>query len=243
MQLKRKRILGMSAALAVTILSFVIVGGNHQFGGSRVAAQAQIPQRAGGEGRIDQPQRQDRFDRIADAIIVGVISEEQFLEMNLTEEQQLEVFKRIRDKRGWGMNDEDLSSTLRQRADDNMSVRDSGIAAASGDPNQFIEMESGNQYSAYPLYRRSAIGTECGTDRWWDPDVVQFYNTPKWPNTNADMVRNWSTLWWVRWVLSRCYTGGRVAGAGMNTNTTKICIGVCGRTLGSDLNYLYLWHK
>lgn len=51
-------------------------------------------------------------EKIADAIIVGLVSEDGFLKMNLTPSQRVEVFRQIRTKRGWGSSDVDMEHAV-----------------------------------------------------------------------------------------------------------------------------------
>lgn len=183
-----------------------------------------------------------KAEQLADRIIVGLVSEKQFSKLNLTSEEVLEVFKHIRDKRGWTIPDEGLESALRlyKFGESIPEPPASGSISpqASGPCNYFLGLENGSTYASYPLYQTSPNSGECGPD---SDDVVLVYNTPKWPNTNSYNVRVYSSLWWVRSAISGCYGG--VSANSLCTSTTRVCIGSCARWLGSDLNYLYLWHK
>ena len=188
-------------------------------------------------GQVVAPVSQQKADRdpehLADRIIVGVVSEEEFQNLKLDAAERLEVFKRIRDKRGWMMSDKQLKEVVESQLDSGRTVY------ATGSCNQFIEMENGSTYATYPVSRTNPNPGECGTDK---DDIVLVYSTPRWPSTNADNLRNWSNLWWVRQVLSRCY-GGKIAANGLCTSTTRACVGSCAKWLGNDLNYVYIWQR
>ncbi len=177
-------------------------------------------------------------DHLADMIIVGLVSEDQFQDLNLTLTQKVKVFKHIRTKRGWTMTDSDLEQGLSSPRLESKKP-DPIQPAYSGSCGQKIEQESGSSFAAYPVGQTSPNSGECGTD---SDDIVLLYNTPNAPNTNADNVRWYSTLWWVRSWLGSCYSSGLGAN-GLCSTTTRVCMGSCGKALGSDLNYVYLWQK
>lgn len=180
-----------------------------------------------------------RAETLADQIILGLISEKKFLKMRLSFMDTLKVFKKIRDKRGWTVGNDGLEVALRKNEKRlNSPVLDSPSVMVSGPCNDFLELENGSTYTAYPVYRISPNPGECGPD---SDDIILVYNTPKWPNTNSSSVRVWSLLWWVRWAISGCYGG--VSANSLCTTGTRVCIGSCANWLGNDLNYLYLWHK
>ena len=179
-------------------------------------------------------------ERLADRIIIGLVSEDQFRKMNLTLDQVVEVFKQIGTKRGWNFSDTDLKRILAVALKSKPnSSSDVFQPLYSGACSQLVEQANGSNYSAYPTGRTTPIGNECGGD---PDDIILLYNTPNAPNTNADNVRWYSVLWWVRWVISGCYSSGLSANS-LCTTQTRVCMGSCGQTLGSDLNYLYLWQQ
>lgn len=171
---------------------------------------------------------------LADKIIVGLVSEKEFRKMNLPFEQIVEVFKHIRDKRGWTIDDESLATAL-------SSLKPSEPKAefitpsVVGNCSEWIELESGSSFAAYPVSRSTT--NECGGDN----DALLIYNTPKYPNTQTYNLRVYSQLWWVRSTIASCYGG--VSANSLCSSQARVCIGSCAKWLGSDLNYLYLWHK
>ena len=184
--------------------------------------------------------------RLADAIIVGLLSEEQFRELPLPLPDRIEIFKAIRDKRGWTIEDNDLAqavadSQINPSRTNNLGSKEktSGDRSASGGDNQYIIMEYGTNAASYPISRVKPNAGECGSD---NDDIVLVYNTPRWPSTDTTRVRSWSQLWWVRFVMSS-YSNGGMAAHGLLSPTTRACIGSKAKWLGADLQYLYLWHK
>lgn len=189
--------------------------------------------------------------RIADAIIVGLLSEEEFHTLVQTHRERLEVFKAIREARGWSIGDEELSRNLsiQQQEGSNSSFGKPGQFTLSASPaaryvtgsdHQYIAMEAGNSAASYPTARVKPNAGECGTD---SDDIVLIYNTPKWPSTDTTKVRSWSNLWWVRAVMRSSYTSGGMAAHGLAGPVARACIGSKAKWLGPDLNYLYIWHK
>ena len=176
-------------------------------------------------------------ERIADRIIIGMLSEDGFRKMDLTIAQRVEVFREIAAKRGWKATDTQLEQAITAAL---QPRGDSGIIQPlySGACSQGIEQANGSSYAAFPYGQTTPNGSECGGD---PDDTVLLYNTPNAPNTNADNVRWYSTLWWVRWTLSGCYSS--LAANGLCSIGTRVCIGSCGQVLGSDLNYVYLWQQ
>jgi hypothetical protein len=197
----------------------------------------------------DSTNKDSAAARLADQIIVGLVSEKQFMKMNLSSESMLEVFKHIRDQRSWGASDEDLAETLNWyqpgvKAPGSIPVETPASTvtpAASGPCRETIELENGSAYAAYPYALVRPSGSECTAGD--TNDRVLVYNTPKWPHTDSRKVRIWSNLWWVRWVLGQC--NGGALGNNVCTPTTRVCIGRCVRwsVPDRDLYYLYLWHK
>lgn len=119
------------------------------------------------------------------------------------------------------------------------------VHAQNGSGNQFIELENGATDISYPVRVESPQGKECGGGimDWVFPDKVLVYNTPGRGAGNPDNIKVWSTLPYVRTAVSVRY-GGRLAGSGLTTPTTRVCIGFFGRFLSlGDSRYLYLWRK
>jgi len=119
------------------------------------------------------------------------------------------------------------------------------VNAQNGASNQFIEMENGTTDISYPLRIESPQGKECGggkLDRIF-PDKVLVYSTPDRGRSNPDNIKLWSNLWYVRTAVSLGY-GGKLAGSGLKTPTTRVCVGAAGRFLSvSDYRYIYLWRR
>lgn len=164
------------------------------------------------------------------------------MEMNLTPAQRVEVFMQIRTKRGWRSSYADMRRAVYAA----LQTRKEGMNVApstdySGTCDQSVEQSSGNSYAAYPYGQSSPNGNECGGD---PDDIVLLYNTPNAPNTNANNVRWYSTLWWVRWAVNNCYSSG-LAAHGLCSTGTRVCIGSCAQALlpDADLNYIYLWQQ
>lgn len=197
--------------------------------------------------------------RIADNIIVGLLSEEQFQQMNLAAAERLEVFKTIKQQRGWTMSDEDLQAAL-ELADHGrespplgnetakaLSVKANAPNAVgqsnaiTGSCNQYIRMEEGYSYAQYPLGFAKPSPGECGSDK---DDIIIGYRTPNYPRTNTNNVHSWSPHWWVRLGMRVAYTDGGMAANGLCSTVTRACVGTKGRALvGPDLQYIYLWQK
>ena len=183
------------------------------------------------------------LDQIADRIVVGLLSEKSFLKLDLSDEQVVQIFKRIRDARGWQIDDEALAEVAKIRGTSSTDLPDTMNASAWSCSNQALEMESGSRDTVYLYRRTSPNGNECGTDR--DDTVLEY--RPRWgPYTNPDCVKWWCPLWYVRWVIySSPPVGfyGRLSANGFCTTTIRVCVGSRVRYLGNDLNYIYLWHK
>lgn len=186
------------------------------------------------------------YSDLADRINAGLVSEEQFLEMGFDKAQTLEVFKHIRDKRGWTLSDEELKEALTDypsnaRTSESPNFASVGAASATvgGSCAQPVELEKGENYAAYPVGHTSPNGGECGGD---DDDIIMLYNTPNLGRGDADNIRVWSYLWTVRTVVRRAYRG-RVGANSLCERTTRVCMGSAGQKLGRDLDTLYLWLK
>lgn len=186
------------------------------------------------------------YSKLADKINAGLVSEEQFLGMKFDKAQTLEVFKYIRDKRGWTLSDEELKESLdyymsntASLASTNFAPTSATVAAVGGSCDQWVELEKGENYAAYPVQQISPNPGECGTDK---DDIILLYNTPNSGRGNADNIRVWSYLWTVRAVIKTAYRG-RVGANGLCHHTARVCMGKAGRKLGRDLDTLYLWLK
>ena len=129
--------------------------------------------------------RQTPNEILADKIIVGLVSEEEFTGMNLSSDEILEVFKHIRDRRGWTMDDQELEASLGQYRLRG-SQPDIVEMSVTGGCDHFIPLQSGTRYAAYPVYRTPARRGECGPDT---NELILVYNTPNWPNTNTANIR------------------------------------------------------
>lgn len=182
------------------------------------------------------------IEKLADSIIIGQVSEDQFREMNLTSGQVFKVFKQISTKRGWKFSDAELERLINVALTSDSKKSDGVIQPLySGTCSQKLEEANGSNYATFPYGQTSPNGNECGDD---PDDIVLLYNTPNAPNTNADNVRWYSVVWWVRWVISGCYSySGGLSANGLCSNQTRVCIGSCGQALGSDLSYLYIWQQ
>jgi hypothetical protein len=186
------------------------------------------------------------YSSLADRINAGLVSEEQFLRMDFDKAQTLEVFKHIRDKRGWTLSNEELKEALdyymvktKSPASTNSAPAGATVAAVGGSCDQWVELEKGENYAAYPVGQIRPNSGECGPD---NDDIILLYNTPNVGRGNPDNVRVWSYLWTVRAVIKRAYRGG-VGANGLCHHTTRVCMGSAGQKLGRDLNTLYLWLK
>lgn len=111
-------------------------------------------------------------------------------------------------------------------------------AVADGASNQKVEFECGTHERVYPMLTMPCPG-ECGPD---SDDIILQYNTYWGPDVDPDDVRWSSDLWWVRWYIDFWYPDGLSAN-GLDSTTTRVCMGMRGQTLGLDLELLYLWHK
>jgi hypothetical protein len=189
--------------------------------------------------------------QLADQIITGLISEKQFLRMRLSYEEVLEVFKDIRDQRGWTFSDDDLASMLAWyklgEPPTESPSPDEITTQSTGNCSVFIRKENGSRYASYPVNIVAPSGSECGSgDR---NDLVLVYNTPKYPNTDTSKLRVWSIHWWISWAIGfPCPSG--VGANNACTATTRVCLGSCVQlklvpygNLWNDLHYIYLWHK
>ena len=110
--------------------------------------------------------------------------------------------------------------------------------SAAGASNQKIEFECGTHERVYPTLIMPYQG-ECGSD---SDDIVLQYNTYWGTRVDPDNVRWSSDLWWVRWYINRVYPDGLSAN-GLDSTTTRVCMGTKGQVLGLDIELLYLWHK
>jgi len=234
--MKRKFILVIFAVLLTTAF---LTAANHNRGFSSSSAAAQSAQRTDGEERRTHPRREDKFDRIADMIIVGLISEEQFLELGLGDDDSLEVFRRIREKRSWHMDDESLARAINHNSREAASARTATAVndfCQNGRCCQRVEVKNGRLFISPPPTITFTNPGECGTD---NNDVILSFRTPKWPNTDPYKIRIGSDLWWIRWQLNTLTFGGPAAN-GLCSDTTRVCAGY--RVLSTDVYLLYLWH-
>jgi len=109
---------------------------------------------------------------------------------------------------------------------------------SAGASNQKIEFEHGTYERVYPMLTMPS-SCECGPD---SDDIILQYNTYWGTRVDPDDVRWSSDLWWVRWYINLVYPDGLSAN-GLDSTTTRVCMGMRGQTLGLDLELLYLWHK
>lgn len=178
------------------------------------------------------------YDVIADKVIVGIISEKDFEEMNLSVEEKVEVFFNIALRRGWSLTKDDLFDIF--LTEKNPSPESKQEIEVGGvyllECSQFVEFyDSGVTNIVYPLYYMTAAPGECGPDT---DDIVLVYNNVY--GGNPDYYRWNSNLWWVRTVLTVAYNNGLSAN-GLCNSTIHVCIGTKGQVLGDDMLYVYLW--
>lgn len=179
---------------------------------------------------------------LAEGINAGLVSEEQFLKLDLSEEQILEVFKSISDKRGWKRDDGLLAKVAREiKLNTNASTK-AVTAPPSCDEN--IEMKEGWSNMIYPCrYTKPVQGESCGSGKYDKllPDRVLEYQLPNKPGNPTD-VRWWSNQWMVRKTLQTAY-GGVLGSNGFCGNTVRVCIGTkaFGTLSPGDLMTVYLW--
>lgn len=117
--------------------------------------------------------------------------------------------------------------------------------AQNGANNQFIEMENGATDISYPVRIENPQGKECGggIKDWIFPDKVLVYNTPARGIGNPDNIKFWSNLWYVRAAMTVGYSS-KLAGSGLRTPTTRVCVGSAGKFLSlGDYRYIYLWRR
>lgn len=119
-----------------------------------------------------------------------------------------------------------------------MLVATAAMPAMAGASSQKIEFEHGTYERVYPMLIMPSPG-ECGPD---SDDIVLQYNTYWGTRVDPDNVRWSSDLWWVRWHINFWYPNGLSAN-GLDSTTTRVCMGTKGQVLGLDLELLYLWHK
>lgn len=119
------------------------------------------------------------------------------------------------------------------------------IRAQNGANNQFIELENGTTDISYPVRIENPQGKECGggiKDRLF-PDKVLVYKTPGGGIWNPDNIKLWSNKEYVRTAVKNGH-GGRLAGSGLRTSTTRVCVGFAGRVLSlGQYHHLYLWRR
>jgi len=202
---------------------------------------------------------------IADTIVVGHLSEEQFYEMDLTPDQRLDVFKEIKRQRGWTVSDENLRAALTESEHERNAKRPGKqmeqLAStmprpelASPTPNTVgycnikIPLEEGYSYAQYPIGFTRPNAGECmppGGHDWFVQDIIAGYNTPNYPRTNTANIRVWSPYWWVRDGLRAArILSSPLAANGLCTPITRVCLGAAAQGfIGADLKYVYLWQK
>lgn len=176
--------------------------------------------------------------RLADMVVLGSVSEEQFFELNLSEKEVVEVFKNIRNQRNWKMDDEYLTVVIKEALNQRKNEKDA-FTALSGACSQRVEKENGSRGYVYPYRRVSPSGNECGGD---SDDFVLEYNTYWGPSTNSDNAKWWSNYWYIRFIVGSCYSSG-LSASGLCTTNTRVCMGSCASYLGNDIMWIYLWHK
>jgi len=192
--------------------------------------------------KIDQitlnKQNKRDLKKLADMIVLGSVSEEQFLGLNLSEKEVVEVFKGIRDQRGWKMDDKQLAGVISEVLKQKDNSEDKFVASTRGDCNQLVEKKDGSTGTTYPYDRVSPIGNECGGD---PDDCVLKYYTSWGPSTNPDNVKWWCDYWYIRWVVGLHLDG--LSASGLCTTQTRVCIGSRASWAGNDLMWVYLWHE
>jgi len=193
--------------------------------------------------KIDQltlnKQNERDLKKLAEMIILGSVSEEQFFGLNLSEKEVVEVFKNIRDQRDWKMDDEYLAvainKILKQRS---IEGDESVVSSTRGGCSQRIEKGSGSTGTTYPYAHVPAVGNECGED--FDDRVLKYYTS--WgPSTNPDNVKYWSNYWHIRNFVQICHLWG-LSASGLCTTQTRVCTGSCIARMGNDIMWVYL-HK
>lgn len=125
---------------------------------------------------------------------------------------------------------------------------------AQGSGSQNIELENGTSDTAYPVAIVKANAGECGSD---SDDLVLVYNTPRSGRGNPDNIRVWTANLKLRAVIASPQIwfrgkniggyGGYLAGRGLNTAATRVCVGSKGKIAGwglvNDLTTVRLWYK
>lgn len=179
-------------------------------------------------------------DEIADGIINGLISEKQFRRKTLSDEQVVDVFKKLREKRGWNM-DDDLFTDIATQRGRLPDIESNAVTVQAGGCDQPIELQSGTRNYRYYSGQRRARAGECGSDPVL-PDIVLLFSKPITPRTSPNNFKWWSNAWYVRWVLNAAY-GGRLAASGLCGNQVRVCVGARGYSLLGpwDFSTIYIW--
>ena len=192
--------------------------------------------------KIDQltlnKQNERDLKKLAEMIILGSVSEEQFFGLNLSEKEVVEVFKNIRDQRDWKMDDEYLAVAINKILKQRDKKENEFVASTRWDCNQRVEKGSGSTGTTYPYAHVPAVGNECGEDP--DDRVLKYYTS--WgPSTNPDNVKYWSNYWHIRNFVWFCHLRG-LSASGLCTTQTRVCTGSCIAQMGNDIMWVYL-HK
>jgi hypothetical protein len=186
---------------------------------------------------------------LADQVIAGEVTEEQFLEANLTPNQAVKVFRHIARKRGWKLTDGQVEEIVAQglsgqkQGDGNDTMTLARTCHYGGCSQDIIQSRPPSKVSkSYPYTFTSPNGIECGDD---NDDIVFVFNTPKGSKADPKKIRYWHDNWYVRWVLGFVYSCGLGAN-GICTQTTRMCMGSFPYNFQlslKDFFGIYLWHK
>lgn len=194
----------------------------------------------------------DEAHLIASNILKGDISQDDLINLQLSEQSKKFITLEFAKLRGWNITAENFHFAVKalfekpieynNAPNSPQSVSENGIGVtqqALGSCAQKVEQANGSTGTSYVASIQSPSPGECGSD---SDDKILVFNI-YWGGTDPNNARYWSGLWWVRSVLSGCYSSG-LSTNGLCGNTAHTCVGSCALVLlpDNDLYSIFLWH-
>lgn len=190
---------------------------------------------------IEDSKKEFNHEKVANDIMADSITEEEFLAMELSDDQTFEVYKVIRDKSGLQTSDADLMNYVQKS--ESLENQDARLSAASTvQCTQKIEKASGTKNKVSPPQIKNPNTNECGKDLI--SDTVLEFARGMGPFDNPDKMRWWSDSFYMRTRISIAYPSG-ISANGLCSNTIRACVGIGGTILTSknQLQSIYLWNN
>jgi len=160
---------------------------------------------------------------IAEQIVSGTMSEEEFKSLSLSEEEMWTVMR-------WVLIDQGYSPEKADRAIEHLrneraaALRGEGVVPLKGPCTQMVELQSGgNQVGCRAVYEYPGCDSDPSDLDYNFEFKMLWYGDP-------DLIRWWTDDWWIRHVFCWVY-GCNLLGHALCISPKFLCIGEYGVTL------------